>query len=644
MIESWLDAVRAQVSGERALETVTAITRFHRIQSSPGYDAAAAWLAGQLEPLARGGVQSETERVPGDGRTRRLGALMPEGWECTHARATLWDRGRSETLCDHARLKLSLIQRSVPARGRYPLVALDDGTEPAHYEGLEVRGKVVVTRGAVHRVHRLAVVERGAAGLLFDGRRLLPPVRGPEVDPDSVAYTSFWWSEDEPRGWGFVVSPAAGARLREQLRLGCALELEVEIESRRFATMIPLLSARLPGAGEREILIVSHLCHPEPSANDNASGAAAALEALRALAAIRRAGRVRRSPLGIRFLWMPELNGTCAYMGGETNGASGGRAARTVAALNLDMVGENQAACGSTLLIEHPPCFTGSFAEELLRRVRDGAQDWVTSYSGPGHYSLARLGEVPFSGGSDHVVMIDPALAVPCPMLIQWPDRYYHSSLDTPDKCDPASLALAARIAAVYAGFLAAAKAPERRWLLGVTARAARRRLLAAADAPEPARALEAERMRGGRALASLARLGVPAATIEREQRSLARFARREKLDPGPSPAPLADATPAPRRRLEAPLDYQRHLLPGYGALGREEQEAWRRLEARTPGGGGTLDLAWAAAGAGEGSLDDIARRVWLETGHDVAGSVAALFELTGRLGLSGPAPRGEER
>jgi len=35
VIESWLDAVRAQVSGERALETVTAITRFHRIQSSP---------------------------------------------------------------------------------------------------------------------------------------------------------------------------------------------------------------------------------------------------------------------------------------------------------------------------------------------------------------------------------------------------------------------------------------------------------------------------------------------------------------------------------------------------------------------------------------------------------------------------------
>jgi hypothetical protein len=642
VIESWLEAVRAQVSGERALETVAAIARFHRIQSSPGYDAAAGWLAGQLEPLARSGVRSEIERVPGDGRTRRLGALMPEGWECTHARATLWDRGGSETLCDHARSKLSLIQRSAPARGRHPLVTLDDGTEPAHYDGLDVHGKVVVTRGAVHRVHRLAVVERGAAGLLFDGRRLLPPVRGPEDDPDSVAYTSFWWSEDEPRGWGFVVSPAAGARLRERLRLGDALELEVEIDSRRFATSIPLLSARLPGTSEREVLIVAHLCHPEPSANDNASGVAAALEAVRALAAIRRAGRARRSPLGIRFLWMPELNGTCAYLGAETNGEGGGRAARTVAALNLDMVGENQAACGSTLLIEHPPCFAGSFAEELLRRVRERAQDWVTSYSGPGHYSLARLGEVPFSGGSDHAVLIDPAIGVPCPMLIQWPDRYYHSSLDTPDKCDPASLALAARIAAAYAGFLGGAKAPERRWLLGITARGARRRLLATADAAEPARALEAERLRGARALASFGRLGVPAVTIAREQRSLERFARREKLDAAPVPAPRAGAALAPRRRLGAPLDYQRHLLPGYGALGREEQEAWRRLEARTPGGGATLDLAWAAVGAGEGTLDEVARRVWLETGHDAAESIAALFELTGRLGLSGPPGEGE--
>ena len=44
-----------------------------------------------------------------------------------------------------------------------------------------------------------------------------------------------------------------------------------------------------------------------------------------------------------------------------------------MAALNLDMVGEDQEQCGSTFLIEHPPCYSASFAESLLAAVRERA-------------------------------------------------------------------------------------------------------------------------------------------------------------------------------------------------------------------------------------------------------------------------------
>src|SRR5439155_907415 len=148
-----------------------------------------------------------------------------------------------------------------------------------------------------------------------------------------------------------------------------------------------------------------------------------------------------------------------------------GRAAQLVAGVNLDMVGESQELCGSTFLIEHPPCFAASFAEELLGRIRAEAVDWVRSYSGPGHYSLVRMAEVPYSGGSDHAVLNDPQVFVPCPMLIQWPDRFYHSSHDTPDKTDPRSLELAVRCAATYAATLAAL---DREGLEAVTAMVAR--------------------------------------------------------------------------------------------------------------------------------------------------------------------------
>src|SRR5262249_22801326 len=150
-----------------------------------------------------------------------------------------------ERLCDYEAEKLSLVQRSGPARGRFPIVALEDD---APLNGASVRGAVVLTRSAVHAAHRRWVVECGAAGLLYDGRRLVPPVRAAFDDPDARAYASFWWNETEPRGWGFVLSPRSGLALRERLRAGERLELDVDIEARAFDTTIPLVSGVIPGA------------------------------------------------------------------------------------------------------------------------------------------------------------------------------------------------------------------------------------------------------------------------------------------------------------------------------------------------------------------------------------------------------------
>jgi len=618
VIEPLLDAVRAEASGERALATVRAITRHHRIQASPGYDAASAWLEGELRRL---GLEVTVERVPGDGRHRILGQLMPEGWACDEARATLHGASGAEPLADFGAVPLSIIQRSAPGRGRFPLVALAGGTRAADYDGVDVRGRVVVTEGAVQRVHELAVVERGAAGIVSDGRRLVPPVRTDAHDRDSIAYTSFWWHGDEPRGWGFVVSPAAGARIRERLRAGEPLELEAELATRRFATEIPLLSARLPGSEPGEVLIVSHLCHPQPSANDNASGVAANLETARVLAALAARGLLPAPRAAIRFLWVPELTGTYAWLG-----LTPGRAQGLRAALNLDMVGEDQEACGSTFLLEHPPCFAASFAEELMAHVRRRAQDWITSYSGPGHFGLARMAEVPFGGGSDHVVFVDPAVGVPCPMLIQWPDRFYHSSYDTPDRCDPRSLALAVRCAATWAAIVAGPGLP-----LDVLVNGAARRVFQARDEPDGRRAVlrERERIRAlGRSLRRLPHADGDADRVLAPLEALLNDLR----DDGPS----GDGGPfarVPVRRLPAPLHMQRFLIEGWRELPETEREAWRDAEA-APGAALRNDMAWMACD-GKRSVAEIARLLYLETGETAPGAIAQFFARTERLGLS---------
>ncbi len=654
MLDRLVSALRAEVSGERALASVRDIARFHRVQASPGLDEAADWLASEIE---RAGLLAELERVAADGRTRFLGHLMPQGWACERATAALHGDGAPRTLADDGSSKLSVILRSAPARGRFGLVDVGEGTEFRHYEGLRVQGRVVLTRGDVHRVHRLAVVERGAAGLLSWGRRLLPPVREEETDLDALAYTSFWWGEKEPRGWGFVISPREGRALGERLRTGARLELEVRIESRAFDTTIPLVSALTPltrshSSEGGEIIVVSHLCHPQPSANDNASGAAANLEAARALMAVASELPPPISSRRVRHLWLPEFTGTFAWHALRERSP---QAAPALAALNLDMVGEDQAQCGSTFLLEHPPCFSASFAETLLRIVRERCSDWVLSFSGPGHVPIIRVAEVPYSGGSDHTVFIDPALGVPCPMLVQWPDRFYHSSLDTPDRCDPRSLALAARTAAAYAAFLARAGMAECEWLARRIARRSRERLLHALDHEEAPRLAQAERLRAQQALASLVRLAPSPgraaleAVLARERSGLDRFwsseiaSALEGLAAPPAPAASAAASGGmppgashriPVRRVLAPLHYQRWLLPGWDDLPEATRERWRAVESGEHGHLLDFELAWSVADGGR-TVSDIADQVWLETGHRAHAAIAEFFEWSAALGLS---------
>lgn len=625
MYEAWVERLRPHVRGARALEMVCEIARHHRIQSSPGYDDAAAWLVTALE---RAGIEHEVVRVPGDGRTAFHGCVMPQGWACDRAVADLAGAGGRRRVADFAAEPLSLVQRSTSVQGRFALVAVARGDRDADYEGLDVTGRVVVTEGPVQRVHEMAVVRRGAAGLLAYGRRLVPPARTRDDDRDSIAYTSFWWGGDEPRGWGFVVSPALGGEIANRLAEGERLWLEADIRSRRFDTTIPLVSARLPGSRPGEVLLTAHLCHPRPGANDNASGVAAVLEAMRALAAAELPA-ARRT---VRALWMPEFTGTYAWLGSVPSAP-----ARTVAALNLDMVGEDQEACRSVQCLERAPHFAASFADELAREIRATAAP-----------AGLRAQEVPYSGGSDHAVWLDPAIGVPCPMLIQWPDRYYHSSLDGPERVDPRSLAHAALTAAAYAATLAVAGAETLESLALVIERQGVRRMRLALDAAEPAAAARAARARALTALASLARLvpGAPdeapaARALERAVTAGAEAiegAWEGEIAPALPPAPAAPAPSGARRvpvRVQrAPLAPMRSLQAGVLALEGAAREALDALDRDFPGGSVAMDLAWFACD-GVRDLAAIATCVTDEGAECDAGALAALFEFAVAIGAA---------
>ncbi len=72
-------AIRAEIDGNAALETVREISRFHRVHGSPGFAAAAAMLR---EKLSKAGLSdAEILRFPADGKTRYAHFRSYLGWD-----------------------------------------------------------------------------------------------------------------------------------------------------------------------------------------------------------------------------------------------------------------------------------------------------------------------------------------------------------------------------------------------------------------------------------------------------------------------------------------------------------------------------------------------------------------------------------
>jgi len=288
---------------------------------------------------------------------------------------------------------------------RLRVVDAGSGTDHAEYTQ-PVEGCAVLATGKPAVVYREAVVGRGARCVITD---FMPAPdarigRTPEEMPDTVNYASFG-SEAQGEGFGFNVSHRTFKRLQGMVGAG-AVEVDAFLDADTGTGDLQVLEAHVgvPGA-QKPILLLAHLCHPRPGANDNASGAALLAELVRVL---------RTMPLEreVIALWMPEFYGTIAWLVDQKPDLA--------CAINMDMIGEDQAKTGSTLEVTATPWSLPSFIADLMAVN-------LTSHD----FRLMLMG---FTWGSDHAVLNDASVHVPALSLTQWPDRFYHSSDDTPDK------------------------------------------------------------------------------------------------------------------------------------------------------------------------------------------------------------------
>ncbi len=447
-----IQALTEEVSGERAFNYTVLISHFDRIQACEGWHDAAEMI---MQELAKIGYQDVAiEGWPSNGSRYYYTYRTPIGWRAK--KAELWMVSpQREKLCSFEEIPLTLVKHSNAANVEAELVDVGTGVGESSYEGKDVQGKIVLATEYTGTVMREAVMKRGAVGVVT----WYPPDVRPGY-PNMIRYTAIWptWEEKDNVGFGFNVSKLQGWMLKKALDEGKKVVLRAQVDAEYYDGKVEILTAALPGTvePEKEVMIIGHLCHPTPSANDNASGSGGMLEMARALKEMVDEGKVKAPRRTIRFLWVPEFAGTIPYIKAHLE-----RTRNTLSVINCDMIGENLHLTGGTFNITCTPDSVPSYLNDVVvnfARMVDSLN--LRSMNGSRHPFSYRV--EPFGGGSDHYLFNDGALKVPSVMFGHG-DTFHHTSLDTPDKVDASELRRICTIALGASYYMANASEEEAR-------------------------------------------------------------------------------------------------------------------------------------------------------------------------------------
>jgi len=473
--------IQGRVDGVYILGAVRTLGRHHRVQGSPGYRAAADWLARELK--GAGLADAAVESLPADGKTSYAHFRSYLGWSASEGRLEEIAPTR-RVLADFGREAVALADYSQDADVAAELVDVGAGADAAAYQGKDVRGKIVLADGPLPEVHRLAVEERGAAGIVSDFPNQRTAWSG--LDPDLVRWGHLSPYQTANR-FAFMISPRVAGALRQELARG-PVRLAARVRAKMVPASFDIVSATIAGtdAAAGEIVLTAHLCHQAAGANDNASGSAALLGISRALRAAIAAGELPAPRRTIRFLWLPEMAGSQAWLVSHPE-----LARRLRAGVHLDMVGGRPEITHATLRLSRTAASLPHVEDEIagawIADVARASTELADTGKGDGLVwptggRDALVTDVrPLELGSDHQIF--EAFGVPMVYFHDWPDVTIHTNKDVPENLDATKLGRVAYMAAGIAWTLAALPAPEAARLPGLVRASADQRVARARHA-----------------------------------------------------------------------------------------------------------------------------------------------------------------
>ncbi len=445
-----------EASGDLALQNEIVLTGVNRNRLPEEYSSTYFETEFILKKLREYGIEnSEIIDLPARSETT---------WDAESAE--LWiTKPELRKITDLREIPACLCSGSVTSDVTAELVYAGPGFRESDYQGKDVKGKIVLVNGMPEMARRLAVEKFGALGLIGSASS------HPEHDPDQVGWSSIRVSESEKPTFAFMISARQKNELRDALERGETIEVRAVCKTQMVPYKEQMVAALLPGREfpEEELVFTAHLFEglTMRGANDNDSGCAAVLETARVLKKLVDDGKIPPLRRSVRFLFIPEISGTAAYIREFPRISK-----RFFANINEDMVGEALGMNKSFFNLERPPDSVPSYLGDVLESLvlwvgetqngnveYDGDLPKIVSSTGlkdPFYYAI-----IAFAGGSDHIVFLDGGVRVPSVTFNCWPDMWYHTSGDTPDKSDPTQLKRVVFIGAAAAAFLANAGSME---------------------------------------------------------------------------------------------------------------------------------------------------------------------------------------
>ena len=289
-------------------------------------------------------------------------------------------------------------------------------------------------------------------------------------DPDQVIYSGGTYGGFSNLKFGFTISWRQWSELLEDLERGTPITVQCKTKLNKYPDKFESVFSWTPGTepDKKGVIFTAHLFegYTKRGANDNMSGCVVQLEILRALSKLIAEGTLPKPRRTIYFLWPNEISGTYEFLKQNP-----GFPDKLSIDINMDMVGEahrkNNGIFTMSECPSHLPSYLDGLADSIMNHVwrtndivylpdsprgRMGGQNFPRPmWEKNGSKDAFRYFTHQATGGSDHVCFNNAMVAVPGIEFFVWPDQWYHTDGDTPDKSDPTQMKRVAFIGAAAA-------------------------------------------------------------------------------------------------------------------------------------------------------------------------------------------------